>query len=70
LDRDGAAEHAGVVFVKKLASWIADTRSRPRRDAGITFVFALFPFLFTAGHPAAYLPVKNAIAELMARIDP
>jgi membrane protein len=34
------------------------------------FVFALFPFLFTLVTLAAYLPVKGAIDQLMARLDP
>ena len=59
------------VFVKKLAKRIADNAVTDRAATlAYYFVFALFPFLFTLVTLAAYLPVKNAIAELMARIDP
>jgi len=34
------------------------------------FLFSLFPFLFTLVTLAAYLPVKGALDELMARLDP
>src|SRR5467141_5345619 len=60
-----------VVFLKKLAKRIADNAVTDRAATlAYYFVFALFPFLFTLVTLAAYLPVKNAIAELMARIDP
>ena len=59
------------VFLKKLAKRIADNAVTDRAATlAYYFVFALFPFLFTLVTLAAYLPVKNAIAELMARIDP
>ena len=59
------------VFLKKLAKRISDNAVTDRAATlAYYFVFALFPFLFTLVTLAAYLPVKNAIAELMARIDP
>jgi len=59
------------VFLKKLAKRIADNAVTDRAATlAYYFVFALFPFLFTLVTLAAYLPVKNAIAELMSRIDP
>jgi membrane protein len=59
------------VFLKKLARRIADNAVTDRSATlAYYFIFALFPFLFTLVTLAAYLPVKNAIAELMARIDP
>src|SRR6266404_5525820 len=59
------------VFLKKLARRIADNAVTDRAATlAYYFVFALFPFLFTLVTLAAYLPVKNAIAEMMARIDP
>jgi membrane protein len=58
-------------FLKKLARRIADNAVTDRAATlAYYFVFALFPFLFTLVTLAAYLPVKNAIAELMARIKP
>jgi membrane protein len=59
------------VFLKKLARRISDNAVTDRAATlAYYFVFALFPFLFTLVTLAAYLPVKNAIAELMARIAP
>ena len=59
------------VFLKKLAKRIADNAVTDRAATlAYYFVFALFPFLFTLVTLAAYLPVKNAIAELTARVDP
>jgi len=59
------------VFLKKLAKRIADNAVTDRAATlAYYFIFALFPFLFTLVTLAAYLPVKNAIAEMMARIDP
>jgi membrane protein len=59
------------VFLKKLAKRISDNAVTDRAATlAYYFVFALFPFLFTLVTLAAYLPVKNAITELMARIDP
>ena len=58
-------------FLKKLARRVADNAVTDRAATlAYYFVFALFPFLFTLVTLAAYLPVKNAIAELMARIKP
>ena len=58
-------------FLKKLARRISDNAVTDRAATlAYYFVFALFPFLFTLVTLAAYLPVKNAIAELMSRIDP
>ncbi len=59
------------IFLKKLAKRISDNAVTDRAATlAYYFVFALFPFLFTLVTLAAYLPVKNAITELMARIDP
>lgn len=58
-------------FLKTLAKRIMDNAVTDRAATlAYYFVFALFPFLFTLVTLAAYLPVQNAIGQLMARIDP
>jgi membrane protein len=58
-------------FLKTLAKRIADNAVTDRAATlAYYFVFALFPFLFTMVTLAAYLPVQNAIEQLMSRVDP
>src|SRR3954467_14635874 len=58
-------------FAKKLARRFMDNAATDRAaQLSYYFVFALFPFLFTMVTLAAYLPVQNAIQELLGRIDP
>ena len=58
-------------FVKTLGKRISDNAVSDRAaNLSYYFVFALFPFLFTLVTLAAYLPVKGAVDELMARLDP
>jgi membrane protein len=59
------------VFLKTLAKRISDNAATDRAGTlAYYFVFALFPFLFTMVTLAAYLPVQNALQELLGRIDP
>ncbi|HTO97410.1 MAG TPA: YihY/virulence factor BrkB family protein [Myxococcales bacterium] len=61
---------AGMVL-RKLAVRLRDNAATDRAaQLSYYFVFALFPFLFTLVTLAAYLPVKGAIGQLMARLDP
>src|SRR5438067_4253252 len=58
-------------FVKTLGKRISDNAVSDRAaNLSYYFVFALFPFLFTLVTLAAYLPVKGAVDDLMARLDP
>jgi membrane protein len=60
-----------LVLLKKLGKRVMDNAVTDRAATlAYYFVFALFPFLFTLVTLAAYLPVQNAIEQLMARIDP
>jgi membrane protein len=58
-------------FVKTLGKRISDNAASDRAaQLSYYFVFALFPFLFTLVTLAAYLPVKDALNQLLARLDP
>ena len=58
-------------FLKTLGKRISENAVSDRAaQLSYYFVFALFPFLFTLVTLAAYLPVKGAIDELLARLDP
>src|SRR6059058_5117795 len=58
-------------FVKKLGGRIRNNAATDRAaQLSYYFLFALFPFLFFLVTLAAYLPVKGAIDDLIARIDP
>src|SRR5437868_5362080 len=58
-------------FVKTVGKRISDNAVSDRAaQLSYYFVFALFPFLFTLVTLAAYLPVKDSINQLMARLDP
>ena len=58
-------------FVKRVGKRISDNAVSDRAaHLSYYFVFALFPFLVTMVTLAAYLPVKGAVDDLMARLDP
>jgi membrane protein len=58
-------------FAKTVSKRISDNAVSDRAaQLSYYFVFALFPFLFTLVTLAAYLPVKDAVNQLMARLDP
>jgi membrane protein len=58
-------------FLKKLARRITDNAATDRAaQLSYYFLFALFPFLVFLVTLAAYLPVKGALGDLFARIEP
>jgi membrane protein len=58
-------------FIKLLYRRISDNAATDRAaQLSYYFLFAMFPFLFFLVTLAAYLPMKGAIAELLARIQP
>ncbi len=58
-------------FGKKLWRRIRDNAATDRAaQLSYYFLFALFPFLFFVVTLAAYLPVKGALDDLLARLDP
>ena len=58
-------------FAKTVGKRVSDNAVTDRAaQLSYYFVFALFPFLFTLVTLAAYLPVKDAVDQLMTRLDP
>src|SRR5436853_2751576 len=58
-------------FLLKLRRRISDNAATDRAaQLSYYFVFALFPFLFFLVTLTAYLPLKGALDELLARLDP
>jgi membrane protein len=57
--------------LRKLGKRFQDNAATDRAaQLAFYFVFALFPFLFMLVTLAAYLPVKDAVDQMMARLDP
>ena len=60
-----------VQFVKKLGKRLSDNAATDRAaQLSYYFLFALFPFLFFMVTLAAYLPVRGALNDMLARLDP
>lgn len=58
-------------FVKKLGKRLSDNAATDRAaQLSYYFLFALFPFLFFMVTLAAYLPVRGALDDMLARLDP
>ena len=58
-------------FLKKLVRRVQDNAATDRAaQLSYYFIFALFPFLFFLVTLAAYLPVRGALDDLLARIQP